>query len=305
MPQKGAERITSRGVDLAQLQLRLVRGSERRSRARANMICNELDNIVRAVQQTGQLKRIGFSVQQVNSVNAHHEVLYSECLARLVKADGTVITASEFVPALEASGYAPKLDCHMLNLAVDWLSNNANGSLGCNISTLSFSDSEPRAMLYDQLYQHRSLAPRLVLEITERSPIAKLSCTAEFVKDIRRLGYRVAVDDFGAGFSTPEAIFSMAVDIVKVDSFFVQSSSRPDADRLLHHMVGLASCVAPTIVVEGVETYNQLTLARAAGATHVQGYLLSEPTLSPIHPGLARSGGMDIGESTRNATTTS
>ncbi|WOS67199.1 MULTISPECIES: EAL domain-containing protein [Sinorhizobium] len=266
------------------------------------MICDELDDIVRTALQAGHQRRIGFSVQQVNSVQAHHEVLYSECLARLVKVDGTVVTAGEFMPALEASGYAPNLDRHMLNLAVELLSNNASGPLGCNISTLNFSDSETRSMLYDQLFRHRSFAPRLVLEITERSPIAQLSRTAEFVQDIRSLGYRVAVDDFGASFSTPEVIFSMAVDIVKIDSFFVQSSSRPDADRMLHHMVGLASCVAPTIVVEGVETYNQLTLARAAGATHVQGYLLSEPTLFPTYPGSAGSAGMDIGECTPGAT---
>ncbi|PDT33060.1 MULTISPECIES: EAL domain-containing protein [Sinorhizobium] len=100
------------------------------------MICDELDDIVRTVLQAGQQRRIGFSVQQVNSVKAHHEVLYSECLARLVKVDGTVVTASEFMPALEASRYAPNLDRHMLNLAVELLSNKASGPLGCNISTL-------------------------------------------------------------------------------------------------------------------------------------------------------------------------
>ncbi len=82
----------------------------------------------------------------------------------------------------------------------------------------------------------------------------------------------------------------MAVDIIKIDAFFVQLNRRLAADRVLHHMVGLASCAAPTIVVEGVETYEQLTLAKAAGATHVQGYLLSEPTLCPVFRGLAHPG---------------
>ncbi|WP_051441036.1 EAL domain-containing protein (putative c-di-GMP-specific phosphodiesterase class I) (plasmid) [Ensifer sp. WSM1721] len=244
------------------------------------------DNLVRTVLLTMQQRRIGFSVQQVNSVNAHHEVLYSECLPRLVKLDGTVVTPDEFMPALEASGNAPKLDRRMLNLAFDWLSNNASGSLGCNISTSNFSDAEHRAMLYDQLFRRRSLAPRLVLEIAESAPMAQQSCATELIQDIRRLGYRVAIDVFGdvfgTVFSTAEALFSMAVDIVKIDAFFVQLNRRPDADRLLHDMVELASCVTPTIVVEGIETYEQLALARVAGASHVQGYLLSEPTLSPI-----------------------
>ncbi|OAP50540.1 hypothetical protein ATB98_09465 [Sinorhizobium saheli] len=248
------------------------------------MKLDEVDNIVRTALQAIRQGRIGFSVQQVNCVNHHHEVLYSECLARLLKLGGSVVTAGEFMPTLEASGYAPELDRSILSLAFEWLSNNASGSLGCNVSSLNFSSAEHRAMLYDQLHRNRSLAPRLVLEITESAP--SFGAT-ELIQDIRKLGYRVAIDDFGSGFWTPEAIFSMAVDIIKIDAFFVQSNSRLSADRLLYHMAGLASCVAPTIVVEGVETYEQLTLARAAGATHVQGYLLSEPPLCPIFRGLA------------------
>lgn len=244
---------------------------------------DEVDNIVRTALQAMRQGRTGFLVQQVNCVNDHHEVLYYECLARLLKLNGSV-TAGEFLPALGASGYAPELDRCILTLAFEWLSNSACGSLGCNISSLNFSSGDDRAMLYDLLHRNRSLAPRLVLEITESAPSFG---TAELIQDIRKLGYRVAIDDFGTGFWTPEAIFSMAVDIIKIDAFFVQSNSRLSADRVLYHMAGLASCVAPTIVVEGIETYEQLTLARAAGATHVQGYLLSEPPLCPVFRGLA------------------
>ncbi|WP_150852044.1 EAL domain-containing protein [Sinorhizobium arboris] len=248
---------------------------------------DEVDNIVRTALQAMRQGRIGFSVQQVNYVDDHHEVLYSECLAGLLKLDGSVITAGEFLPALEASAYAPELDRCILGLAFEWLSNSACGSLGCNVSSLNFSSGEQRAMLYDQLHRNRSLAPRLVLEITESAPMIEKFGAAELIQDFRKLGYRVAIDDFGTGFWTPEAIFSVAVDIIKIDAFFVQLDGRLNADRLLHHMVGLASCVAPTIVVEGIETYEQLTLARAAGATHVQGYLLSEPPLFPVFRGLA------------------
>ncbi|MBB4189242.1 EAL domain-containing protein (putative c-di-GMP-specific phosphodiesterase class I) [Sinorhizobium terangae] len=254
---------------------------------------DDVDSIVRTALQAMRQGRIGFSVQQVNCVNEHHEVFYSECLARLEKLDGTVITAGEFLPALEASGHAPELDCHMLNLAFEWLSNSASGPLGCNVSSSNFSSRERRTMLFDQLHRNRSLAPRLVLEITESAPIIQQFGVAEFIQDIRKLGYRIAIDDFGTGFSSPETIFSMAVDIIKIGAFFAQLSRRSEADRLLHHMVGLASCVAPTIVVEGIETYEQLTLARTAGATHVQGYLLSEPTLCPIFRGLGYPAVMD------------
>lgn len=247
----------------------------------------DFGDIGRTVMRAMQQGRVGFSVQQVNAVDEHSDVLYSECLARLVELDGSVITAGEFMLPLEAFGYAPHLDRHIVNLAFDWLSSNPCGSLGWNISTGNFSSREHWALLYDELYRHRSLAPRLVLEVTESAPMALLSGVAALIQDVRKLGYRVAVDDFGTGFSTPEALFSMDVDLVKIDAFFARLNTGRDAHRLLHHMVGLVSCAAPTVVVEGIETYDQLALAKAVGATHVQGYLLSEPSLAPIYLGPA------------------
>ncbi|WP_181149589.1 EAL domain-containing protein [Ensifer aridi] len=76
------------------------------------MNLDEVDNIVRTARRAMRLGRIGFSVQQVNCIHDHHEVIYYECLARL-NLDGAVITAGEFLPALEASGYAPELDLHL------------------------------------------------------------------------------------------------------------------------------------------------------------------------------------------------
>lgn len=105
---------------------------------------DEVDNIVGTALQAIRQGRIGFSVQQVNCVNHHHEVLYSECLARLLKLGGSVVTSGEFMPALDASGYAPELDRSILSLAFEWLSNSASGSLGCNVSSLNFSTAEHR-----------------------------------------------------------------------------------------------------------------------------------------------------------------
>lgn len=68
---------------------------------------------------------------------------------------------------------------------------------------------------------------------------------------------------------------------MKLDAFFIGRGGKD----FLHHLVGLASCVAPMVVVEGVETYAQFEVAKRAGATHVQGFLLSEPTLYPVYCG--------------------
>lgn len=252
------------------------------------MHLKEINSIAGDVIQAMQQGRIGFAVQEVNAVEERTDVLYSECLARLVAPDGIVIPAGAFIPALEALGRAPELDRYILNLAFDWMYENTSGSLGCNVSTQNFLNMGCLELLYDQLYLHRSLAPRMVLEITESVPITLCPSTVNLIQELRKLGYRVAVDDFGKGFLTPDVLFSVAVDVVKIDGFFVGLSKRQSPDRILKYMVGLASCATSQIVVEGVETYEHLALAKGAGATHVQGYLLSKPRLSPIYQGAGR-----------------
>lgn len=245
------------------------------------------DRVVKIFDHAAKEGRVGFSLQHVNAVADVGTVLYSECLGRIIRPDGEVMTASEFIRYLEAAGRIAALDRHMLTLAFDWLAHHPTGDLGCNISVESICDERNRTLLLDLLSTHRGLASRLVLELAESLPISALPTAGCFVRSVRELGYRVAVDDFGTGFSTPEALLSLPVDIVKIDGFFLRLG-RPDAERFLLHMVGLASCVAPVVVVEGVETYAQFEAAQGAGATHVQGFLLSEPTLSPLFGGELR-----------------
>ncbi|MCO6180922.1 EAL domain-containing protein [Ciceribacter sp. RN22] len=243
-----------------------------------------IDTVISAMQQD----RVGFSLQHVNAVTEHGDVLYSECLGRLVVADGSIVSAGEFVAQLEATGLASDFDHHILDLAFDYLATNENASLGVNLSTENFADERRWNRLYRQLSRHSSLSSRLVLEITESAPMALLSMTAEWIQEVRNLGFRIAVDDFGTGFSTPETLFSIATDIVKIDAFFVRRNRCGKTDRILAHMIGLAACAAPIVVVEGIETYDQFSLAKATGATHVQGFLFSEPTLTPVFGGLNR-----------------
>jgi EAL domain-containing protein (putative c-di-GMP-specific phosphodiesterase class I) len=239
-----------------------------------------------AVTEAMQEGRIGFSLQHVNSLEDAGDVLYSECLGRLVEPDGTVRTIGEFIAFLEATGRVAAFDRHMIGLAFEWLDGHPTRVLGCNVSAANIADERHWADLHDLLFRNRKMASRLVLEITESLPIATLPSAAEFLRSARALGYKIALDDFGTGYATPEALLSIPVDMVKVDAFFIQQG-RGQARRFLHHIVGLASCVAPIVIVEGIETYAQLEAARAAGATHVQGFLLSEPTLVPVHCGLA------------------
>ncbi|MDX0464521.1 EAL domain-containing protein [Sinorhizobium medicae] len=239
------------------------------------------NHVVGAVTQAMREGRLGFSLQQVNPIDEAGAVFYSQCLGRLVERDGEVRTSDEFTAFLEASGRVASYDRYMVGLALEWLECNPSHVLGCKISTGNIFDEHAWSEFHDLLSRNREMAPRLVLEISESLPLATLPTAVAFLEGVRALGCKIALDSFGTGHSTPESLLSFSVDIVKLDAFFIGRGGKD----FLHHLVGLASCVAPMVVVEGIETYAQFEVAKRAGATHVQGFLLSEPTLYPVYCG--------------------
>lgn len=222
--------------------------------------------------------RMGFSVQDICSASDPNDILYGECLARLTGTDGRIYSAREFVPCLEAMGEAPLIDQHMLGLVLDQLERNPDAVLGCNLSADNLGDEALWDGVREQVRSYPHLAHRLVLELTEAQPIPSLSFAARMIADIRELGCRVALDDFGAGFASPRLVQLIDFDIIKIDKGLVHDV-RPSADgrNSLQNIVGFASSFAPLIVVEGVETAAQIDAARAAGATHFQGHFFSTP----------------------------
>ncbi|UXS42984.1 EAL domain-containing protein (plasmid) [Agrobacterium tumefaciens] len=222
--------------------------------------------------------RVGFAVQRICAAGRPDQILYEECLARLTGLDGTVYGAYEFVPYLEAFGAAPMLDQHLLGLILDQLDRDPNAVLGCNLSADNFGDLAIWDGVLEQVRSRPHLAQRLILELTETHALQSLSFSAGAIMEIRSLGCRVALDDFGAGFASPRLIQLIDFDIVKIDKAFLHDIRRSaDGSDSFRHMVGYASCFAPIVVVEGVETETQASAARGAGATHIQGHFFSAP----------------------------
>lgn len=226
--------------------------------------------------------RISLLVQGVHSVENPNEVLYGECLACLVSKAGRTYSAGHFIPLLDIWGQTPLLDRHVLRMALDELEADPHAVLGCNVSADSVVNSSEWAQTKQILLERSDLLPRLILEITETGSLGDMVAAKRWLKEARELGCRIAIDDFGSGHAVPIQLLALGVDIVKIDALFAHHirASRIRGNSLVH-MVGLAACFAPVIVVEGVETEEQLQMAHLAGATHVQGYHLSRPMERP------------------------
>jgi EAL domain-containing protein (putative c-di-GMP-specific phosphodiesterase class I) len=155
----------------------------------------------------------------------------------------------------------------------------AIASLSVNVSALTLQDAafhqEARALL-QQLGPRRAAA--LCLEITETAVITRLSDAAHFVTQMRALGARIALDDFGAGASSYSYLKALPVDVLKIDGQFVRALMTDPLDQVaVRSFVDVAHTLGLQTVAECVETPEVLLELVRLGVGEVQGFLLHRP----------------------------
>jgi EAL domain-containing protein (putative c-di-GMP-specific phosphodiesterase class I) len=222
--------------------------------------------------------RASFNVQSVHSVEPFDAVFYRECLATLQGTDGCHYGAGIFIPTLEELGYCSLIDENVVRLALDELEIDPCAVLGCNISADNLRNRETWDLIAGQVRSRPTLASRLVLELTETRPLLDVTRSVNMLNEMRELGCRIALDDFGAGYASPQLLRLVDFDIVKIDRSFLQPTRRSCLDLdALAHLISFASCYSPVVVMEGVETIEDAQSAALCGATHLQGYGISLP----------------------------
>lgn len=154
--------------------------------------------------------------------------------------------------------------------------------LGCNLSALSLRRANWWSALFEALGAQPALAVRLTVEITETACIADLETALEVLRTLRALGCRIALDDMGAdGFHTLDLIEQIQPDIIKLDKSLVRGVREPGAGVSFCNRVEAFSQRCRYVVVEGIETREDLVLSRDAGAHAVQGYFMAQPCVRP------------------------
>jgi EAL domain-containing protein (putative c-di-GMP-specific phosphodiesterase class I) len=143
-----------------------------------------------------------------------------------------------------------------------------------NVHGLELTDED----LFSDSCALAPIAPRIVLEITERVGLDAVAGPAR-VAMLRRRGYRVAVDDLGAGYAALGALATLEPEIVKLDMSLVRDVDRhPTKRRVIGAIATLCRELGSRVVAEGVETQAELVAVREAGVELIQGFLLAKPT---------------------------
>lgn len=205
-----------------------------------------------------------------------------EALARWDRPGFGPVSPSEFVQVAEECGLVAKLDRLVLDRAleqsvrwsVQW---GITPSMAINVSARHLADPQLYRQVMEALHSYGLDPRRLVLEITETAVLHDTSGAASVLAQLRETGVRVALDDFGTGFTSIGQLWTLPVDIVKIDRSFVQ---RLDSDRVrtvVRLMVDAAHALGLEVISEGVETIEHLEAVRSLGCDTVQGYLVCPP----------------------------
>jgi EAL domain-containing protein (putative c-di-GMP-specific phosphodiesterase class I) len=254
----------------------LYQHSERRESERRRAVAMA-DEVVRALNE----RRMMLALQPIVTSKSREPELY-ECLLRMQRPDGTILPARDFIPVAEQFGLIRLVDFRVLELAAELLRDLPHVNLALNVSAATAGDDQWLAGLEALVAKDRSLAGRLTVEITETAAIADVQETIRFVKALKALGCRVALDDFGAGYTSFRSLRMLGVDMVKIDGSFIQNLGDQAEDELfVRTLIELARGFGITTVGEWVADERTARLLEKAGVAYMQGYLFGAPELAP------------------------
>ena len=225
------------------------------------------EQIVGALNQ----RRIEIALEPVVHATSRTPLLY-EALLRMRLEDGSLVAPAAIFPVAEKVGLVQLLDHRVLELALVRLTADPALHLAVNMSTATVHDPDWPTRAQAAFALHPGTAERLTIEITETCAIEDIEATRRAIAAMKRLGVKVAMDDFGAGHTSFRNLRSLAFDLLKIDGAFVQNLARSADDRFfVRTLVDLAHHLAIPIVAEWVEDAETAELLASWGVDYFQG----------------------------------
>ncbi|MCP3462423.1 bifunctional diguanylate cyclase/phosphodiesterase [Bradyrhizobium sp. CCGUVB23] len=242
--------------------------AERDAQRRVNI--RVTDEIVTALND----RRIVLAYEPVVSAATRDGAFY-ECLVRMEQGDGRTLLAPDIVPVAERLGLIRLVDHRVLELVVAELAASPEVRLSLNISPDTTMDPDWWAGIESLMQAHPGVAERLIVEITETVAIQDIDDVRAFVGRLKHFGSRIAIDDFGAGYTSFRNLRKLGVDIVKIDGAFVQNITRSADDRaFVQTLLDLARRLDIKTVAEWVQDEEAANMLRDWGCDYIQGRLI-------------------------------
>lgn len=238
------------------------------------------DQIMRAIADG----RVSLHYQPIIDTKTGEPGFY-ECLIRITDEEGKIISAGDFIPVAEELGLIRTLDRLVVEIALETLLTLPDVHLAINVSGVTATDPTWFEEVIDLIEDHRELASRLTVEITETVALQEIEELSNFLSSLRELGCRIAIDDFGAGYTSYRNLQSLEVDVVKIDGSFVKGIvDCEDSQFFVKALIDLAQKFKLETVAEWVETQAEVDFLETLGVEYLQGFYLGRPAPKPVWP---------------------
>ena len=257
-------------------QPNLEREAQRRDNVRAT------DEIITALNDAAHLAGLRAGGRRIGS----RQPAFYECLMRVRRADGTLAGGERGGAGRRAPRPRPPARSSRARARARRSSSRRRAcSASLNVSAASTVDPDWWAALGAMLKAHAGVGERLTVEITETAAIQDIDDTRGFVARVKDLGCRIAIDDFGAGYTSFRNLRKLGVDMVKIDGAFVQNLTRSEDDRaFVHTLIDLARRLGLETVAEWVQDEEAAAMLADWGCDYLQGALIG--LASPERPWL-------------------
>ena len=207
----------------------------------------------------------------------------AEALCRWVKQDGNIVSPGIFIPVFEKNGFIKDLDKYVwesaFKLVQSW--EKAGGPqvpLSVNISRISLESDEIIGVIKGLEKKYPINKKNLYFEITESAYMKDQAALTERIYKLKEIGFAIAMDDFGSGYSSLNSLKDIPIDVLKLDMGFLRGGTNVErGNEIITYMVHMAKALKLKIVAEGVEYKEQADFLTEEGCDVIQGFFYARP----------------------------
>jgi PAS domain S-box-containing protein len=201
-----------------------------------------------------------------------------ESLVRLVDEEGNVLSPYCFLDISKKGSYYNKITHRVLENSFKILE-HISTKISINLSSLDIEKEETRTKLFALLQEYKEHASRVVFELLEDEVVRDFAVIKSFIKDVKKLGVKIAIDDFGAGYSNFERLLDFEPDILKIDGSLVRNIVKDAYSKnIVETIVTFAKKQKIITIAEYVENEEIFNILNEMGVDYSQGYYFGAPT---------------------------
>ena len=223
--------------------------------------------------------------QELLNINPTHPTPMSVELLIRLNDKGNIIAPDSFIPTAERYNLMPIIDEWVISNTFDFINeynekHDSDIRVAINLSGQSLSEDSVLNLITDKLRKNKHLKKELIcFEITETAAIANMSKAIEFIAQIKQIGCKFSLDDFGSGLSSFSYLKSMPVDNLKIDGVFIRDIHIDPINKIFVESIhNISKIMGIKTTAEYVENEDILNCIKSIGIDYAQGYHISKPT---------------------------